>query len=103
MRRPDNRAPMLRDDLVAAPSRPLVLVTDAWHPQVNGVVHTWSYVRRELAELGHELQVIHPAGSRGVRAPGEPDLLLSTEPHRHLRRWLGQRAPAALRSAPRPA
>ena len=48
---------------------------------------------------GHELQVIHPAGSRGVRAPGEPDLLLSTEPSRHLRRLLGQRAPAALHIA----
>jgi glycosyltransferase involved in cell wall biosynthesis len=83
----------------AAAHRPLVLVTDAWHPQVNGVVHTWSYVQRELGRLGHELKVIHSAGSRGVRAPGEPDLLLSTEPSRHLRRFLGPQAPAALHIA----
>jgi glycosyltransferase involved in cell wall biosynthesis len=79
--------------------RPIILVTDAWHPQVNGVVHTWSYVQRELDRLGHELHVIHPAGSRGVRVPGEPHLLLSTEPARHLRRLLGARMPAALHIA----
>src|SRR6266403_5226894 len=79
--------------------RPLILVTDAWHPQVNGVVHTWSYVQRELDQLGHSLHVIHPAGSRGVRVPGEPDLLLSTEPARHLKRVLGARTPAALHIA----
>ncbi len=82
---------------------PIVLVTDAWHPQVNGVVHTWSYVQRELGALGRELLVIDPDGSRGLRAPGEPDLLLSTEPGRHLRRRLHQhlrgRTPAALHIA----
>lgn len=79
--------------------RPIVLVTDAWHPQVNGVVQTWTYMQRELAALGHELHVIHPGGSRGIAAPGEPDVLLSTEPGRHLRRALGALVPAALHIA----
>jgi glycosyltransferase involved in cell wall biosynthesis len=79
--------------------RPVVLVTDAWHPQVNGVVHTWSYVQRELGNLGVDLQVIHSAGSRGFRVPGEPDMLLSTEPVRHVRRLLSGRVPSALHIA----
>jgi len=79
--------------------RPIVLVTDAWHPQVNGVVQTWTYMRRELAALGHELLVIHPGGSRGIAAPGEPDVLLSTEPVRHLQRCLGDLIPAGLHIA----
>jgi glycosyltransferase involved in cell wall biosynthesis len=79
--------------------RPIVLVTDAWHPQVNGVVQTWTYMRRELAALGHELLVIHPGGSRGIAAPGEPDVLLSTEPVRHLERSLGDLIPAGLHIA----
>ncbi len=79
--------------------RAVVLVTDAWHPQVNGVVHTWSYMQREFAALGQALQVIHPGGSRGVRAPGEPDLLLSLEPGRHVRRGLGGAVPGALHIA----
>jgi len=79
--------------------RPIVLVTDAWHPQVNGVVQTWTYMQRELAALGHELLVIHPGGSRGIAAPGEPEVLLSTEPQRHLQRTLGALVPAALHIA----
>jgi glycosyltransferase involved in cell wall biosynthesis len=91
--------PLSRERPPVTARRPLILVTDAWHPQVNGVVHTWSYVQRELDQLGHSLHVIHPAGSRGVRVPGEPDLLLSTEPARHLKRVLGARTPAALHIA----
>jgi glycosyltransferase involved in cell wall biosynthesis len=91
--------PLSRENASPAALRPIVLVTDAWHPQVNGVVHTWSYIQQELDRLGHELQVVHPGGSRGLRVPGEPDLWLSTEPGRHLRRTLGARTPAALHIA----
>ncbi len=84
---------------VISPKRPIVLVTDAWHPQVNGVVQTWTYMQRELATLGHELQVIHPGGSRGIAAPGEPDILLSIEPVRHVSRALGSLIPAGLHIA----
>lgn len=70
----------------AAPA--CILVTDAWFPQVNGVVHTWNYVRAECERLGHRVHVIDPAGSRGFTAPGEPDLLLSTEPRAHVLRGL---------------
>jgi len=79
--------------------QPIVLVTDAWHPQVNGVVQTWTYMQRELQALGYELRVIHPGGSRGIAAPGEPDVLLSTEPVRHLERSLGSLVPAGLHIA----
>jgi glycosyltransferase involved in cell wall biosynthesis len=79
--------------------RPLVLVTDAWHPQVNGVVQTWTYMQRELAALGHDLHVIHPGGSRGIAAPGEPEVLLSIEPARHVERSLGSLEPGGLHIA----
>ena len=78
---------------------PIVLVTDAWHPQVNGVVQTWTYMQRELAAMGHELLVIHPGGSRAIPAPGEPDVMLSTEPARHIERTLGALEPAGLHIA----
>ncbi len=79
--------------------RDIVLVTDAWHPQVNGVVQTWTYMQRELAALGHELRVIDPAGSRAIAAPGEPDVMLSIEPERHLERALGEFTPSRLHIA----
>ncbi len=42
------------------PSR-ILLVTDAWEPQVNGVVRTLSSTMRELKAMGCEIEVISPA------------------------------------------
>jgi glycosyltransferase involved in cell wall biosynthesis len=82
-----------------APLQHITLVTDAWHPQVNGVVRTWTYVQRELAALGRRLTVVHPSDSRGIRAPGEPDLVLCTEPFRVVRDSFAAAPPDALHIA----
>jgi glycosyltransferase involved in cell wall biosynthesis len=39
----------------------ILLVTDAWEPQVNGVVRTLANTMRELKEMGCEIEVISPA------------------------------------------
>jgi len=39
----------------------LMLVTDAWEPQVNGVVRTLSRVIKELREMGVEVEVVSPS------------------------------------------
>ncbi|MEZ5972124.1 MAG: glycosyltransferase family 1 protein [Hyphomonadaceae bacterium] len=39
----------------------ILLVTDAWEPQVNGVVRTLSSTNRELKAMGCEVEVISPA------------------------------------------
>jgi glycosyltransferase involved in cell wall biosynthesis len=39
----------------------ILLVTDAWEPQVNGVVRTLSSTMRELKAMGCEIEVISPA------------------------------------------
>ncbi len=77
----------------------ILLVSDAWHPQVSGVVRTWTSVQRVLAQWGHELEVIGPAGSITVPAPSERSLRLSVNPGGHLRRQLGERQPDALHIA----
>ena len=38
----------------------LLLVTDAWKPQVNGVVRSYLNTIPELEKMGMEVQVIHP-------------------------------------------
>ena len=38
----------------------IMVATDAWEPQVNGVVRTLTRVVSELQEIGHEVEVIHP-------------------------------------------
>jgi glycosyltransferase involved in cell wall biosynthesis len=39
----------------------VMLVTDAWEPQVNGVVRTLSNTMRELKAMGCEIEVVSPA------------------------------------------
>ena len=38
----------------------VLVATDAWHPQVNGVVHTLGHVAREGRALGAELEFLSP-------------------------------------------
>jgi glycosyltransferase involved in cell wall biosynthesis len=77
----------------------IALVTDAWHPQVNGVVRTWTTMQKILSSWGHELIVVSPEGSRTVPAPSEPDLRLCIQPGKQLKRLLGDVVPDALHIA----
>ena len=77
----------------------IVLVTDAWRPQVNGVVRTWTTMLQLLREWGHEVIVISPEGGRTIPAPSEPDLRLCLQPGRQLRRLLGDVVPDVLHIA----
>ena len=47
----------------------LALVTDAWLPQVNGVVRTLGHTIREIEAVGHEVPVISPADYRTIPCP----------------------------------
>jgi hypothetical protein len=58
-------------------SMKFALVTDAWMPQVNGVVRTWMEVVDEMEELGHRVLVIHPGLFRSVAVPNYPEIRLA--------------------------
>ncbi len=77
----------------------IALVTDAWHPQINGVVQTWTYMIRELTALGHRVRVVTPEGARTIPAPTERDLRLAVDARRHVARTLGDTPPDALHIA----
>ncbi|WP_075222547.1 glycosyltransferase family 4 protein [Acuticoccus yangtzensis] len=55
----------------------LALVTDAWHPQVNGVVRTLDTTRIELEKLGIDVSMITPADYRTVPMPTYPEIRLA--------------------------
>ncbi|MGH7226117.1 MAG: glycosyltransferase, partial [Gemmataceae bacterium] len=55
----------------------IVLVTDTWEPEVNGVVRTLRATREELLKLGHEVTLIEPSLFRHVRFPLYPDIRLA--------------------------
>lgn len=62
----------------------IVLVTDAWRPQTNGVVRTLSLTARELERAGHAVEVIDPAVFRTVPCPTYPEIRLAWRPYRKL-------------------
>ena len=55
----------------------ILIVTDAWPPQVNGVVRTLQTVGRELGKRGHEVRFITPEGHRTWAIPSYAEIRLS--------------------------
>jgi glycosyltransferase involved in cell wall biosynthesis len=56
------------------------LVTDAWEPQVNGVVRTLKTTARELTAMGHEVRFLTPQLFRTLPCPTYPEIRLSLFP-----------------------
>ena len=55
----------------------IAIATDAWSPQVNGVVRTLQAVRGELERLGHEVMVISPDLFHSLPCPTYPEIRLA--------------------------
>ena len=58
----------------------IALVTDAWEPQVNGVVRTLKSTARELEGMGHAVALVTPLEFRTLPCPTYPDIRLSLFP-----------------------
>lgn len=77
----------------------ILVVTDAWEPQVNGVVRTLKSTRRELQALGHEVDVLTPLEFRTLPCPTYPDIRLSLFPRAKVRARIRAFAPDAIHIA----
>lgn len=55
----------------------LALATDAWHPQVNGVVRALSNTVDQLRRLGHSVEVVEPSRFRTLACPTYPEIRLA--------------------------
>ena len=77
----------------------IALITDAWHPQVNGVVTTLVELVRELEALGHSIDVIHPGLFKTRPCPGYAGIDLAMSPKRVLTEKLDAFAPEAIHIA----
>jgi glycosyltransferase involved in cell wall biosynthesis len=55
----------------------LLVATDAWHPQVNGVVRSLEHMIAEAPHFGAEIQVLAPDRFRSVPMPGYPEIRLA--------------------------
>jgi hypothetical protein len=77
----------------------ILIVTDAWRPQVNGVVRTLTETIRELQESGHEVEMITPQLFTTLPCPTYPDIRLSLLPYRKVSRLISQYRPDAIHIA----
>ena len=54
-----------------------LVATDAWHPQVNGVVRTLEALARSARSLGVDIEFLSPQGFRSIPMPTYPSLRLA--------------------------
>jgi glycosyltransferase involved in cell wall biosynthesis len=83
----------------AAGPRRILIVSDAWTPQVNGVVRTLATVAAELRAMGHVVEVIGPDRFRTLPCPTYPEIRLALGPRRRLARLIEAFAPEHLHIA----
>jgi glycosyltransferase involved in cell wall biosynthesis len=77
----------------------LVIISDAWRPQVNGVVRTLERVSAELVALGDAVEVIGPDRFKSFAMPGYADIRLAFQPRAGLEAMLQASRPDALHVA----
>ncbi len=66
----------------------IALITDAWQPQVNGVVTTLVELVREIEHAGHQVDVIHPGLFTTKPCPGYDGIDLAVRPKKQMREML---------------
>jgi glycosyltransferase involved in cell wall biosynthesis len=74
----------------------IAIVTDAWFPQVNGVVRTLNKTISLLESWGHEILVVNPGQFRSMPLPTYPDIPLALFPYRKLKALLDEFQPDAI-------
>lgn len=71
----------------------IAICTDAWHPQINGVVRSISTTVTELIKRGHEVELVTPSQFRTMPLPGYSEIRLALAPRFGTRRTLSDFAP----------
>ncbi|PJI98075.1 glycosyltransferase involved in cell wall biosynthesis [Acidovorax sp. 69] len=77
----------------------IALLTDAWLPQVNGVVTTLQELVRELESVGHEVLVVHPGQFATRPCPGYAGIDLAVRPGQLVAKMLDAMQPDAIHLA----
>jgi len=77
----------------------VLIVSDAWWPQVNGVVVTLVHTIAGLERLGHAVDLVTPDGFRTLPAPSYPEIALALAPGREVARRIERFDPDAVHIA----
>ena len=77
----------------------IAIVTDAWRPQVNGVVRTLTETKRQLEAAGHTVEMIAPERFTTFPCPTYPEIRLSLAGTKSVGRLIDAFAPDAVHIA----
>ena len=77
----------------------VLIATDAWHPQVNGVVRTLTSLAKAAAKLGVTVEFLSPEGFTTVPVPTYPGLRLALPGRREIARRIERFDPDAIHIA----
>ncbi|SON56262.1 GDP-mannose-dependent alpha-mannosyltransferase [Hartmannibacter diazotrophicus] len=72
----------------------ITIVTDAWHPQVNGVVRSIERTNAELEKMGVHVSMLTPASFRTIPCPTYPEIRLSLTLPGHFAREIEKGQPS---------
>src|SRR5260370_14199325 len=77
----------------------ILIATDAWHPQVNGVVRTLTSLARSASGLGAEVEFLTPDGFPSLGVPTYPGLRVALPSRREIVARIEAAAPDAIHIA----
>src|SRR6476661_4399632 len=77
----------------------ILIATDAWHPQVNGVVRTLTSLAKSAAALGADIEFLTPDGFPSMPLPTYPGLRIALPNRREIARRIAEAAPDAIHIA----
>lgn len=77
----------------------IAIATDAWYPQVNGVVRTLGATITELDRRGYEVELITPDRFRTIALPGYSEIRLAMMPRFNVRKMLDAFQPSIVHIA----
>ena len=77
----------------------ILIATDAWHPQVNGVVRTLTSLKRAASALGGDIEFLTPEGFPSMELPTYPGLRVAWPKRREIARRIEAVAPEAIHIA----
>ena len=73
----------------------ILIATDAWHPQVNGVVRTLTSLARSAAALDADVSFLTPEGFHSLAVPTYPGLRIALPNRREIARRIEAAAESA--------
>jgi glycosyltransferase involved in cell wall biosynthesis len=75
------------------------IFTDAWHPQVNGVVRTLSTTQKVLTQQGHQVEMVHPQLFKTFPCPTYKEIRLAIQPSGEISHLISAFNPQAIHIA----